>query len=211
MGRLVNRFAPGETIVERHVMFNAVVVARPQIVVADDGDVLASFLPIGTKHYGPIFADRAKAVDEFTSGTMKWGIREWVDHDVLILVRPGDAYSAQAFWNAEGRFVCWYINLQEPMRRTDLGYDSRDGTLDLIVGEDLATWMWKDEHELAAGVEIGLHTAEEAEQIRAAGEAVIGLVERGETWWGDWRDWTPPDPSWPIPSLPDGWDTVAPA
>jgi hypothetical protein len=57
-------------------------------------------------------------------------------------------------------------------------------------------------------VEIGLFSAEQAKEFRAAGERAL---ERIEAWsapfnegWEDWR----PDPDWPLPEIPDGWDRL---
>ena len=175
-------------------------------VASDDGKLLAAWLRVGTVCYAPLFTDRATAADEFARGDVKWSLRPWNTHNVLTLTREGDPYSAQAFWNAEsGRFVAWYINLQEPMRRSPLGFDTRDQSLDIVIGPDNKTWMWKDVEETARGVELGLFTPEEAEEVRRNGEAVIELVESGTTWWEDWRN-SSPDPSWPLPTLPEGWD-----
>jgi hypothetical protein len=181
--------------------------ARPQIVVEDTGDLLASYWPIGTRWYHPDFATRETAMDEFEAGTVRWAITPWVMHEVLELVRPDDPYAILGFWNQEKKFVGWYVNLQEPMRRTTIGYDSRDRDLDVIVGEDLASWILKDEHELEWSVGMGFRTPEEATQIRADGDAVVEMVKNGQAWWGAWRDFEP-DPSWPIPELPDGWDRM---
>jgi len=200
-------FAPGQHIVERHLMFGVPIFGRPLTVVSDGDGVLATYLAIGTPMFGAIFDDRATAMDEIATGSVRWGERTWVQHNVLCLVRAADPYTAMAFWNEEGTFVSWYINLQDPMRRTAIGFDSRDHFLDLIVGEDLASWMWKDEHELDAGVKMGIFSPEEAATFRRNGEEVVDLVSRGEAWWGEWRDWAP-DPSWPIPMLPEDWDRV---
>lgn len=174
---------------------------------SNSGGVLASYLAIGTRWFTPLFADKATAVDEISKGGVKWGEKTWVDHNAVVLVRPGDPYSVYGMWNEEKRFVRWYVNLQDPMVPTKIGFDSRDHFLDLIVGEDLASWMWKDKDELEAGVSMGFFTAQEAAQFRANGEAVIELVKAGDAWWADWRDFTP-DPSWPIPDLPLGWNEL---
>jgi len=64
---------------------------------------------------------------------------------------------------------------------------------------------WKDEDHLEEAVEIGLFTAEKAAAIRAENHRAI---ERIEAWaspfdegWERWRT----DPTWPLPTLPDGW------
>jgi hypothetical protein len=96
----------------------------------------------------------------------------------------------------------WYVNLQEPLRRTPLGFDTCDQLLDLVRTRD-GKWRWKDERELGAAVERGFLSNEEAAAIRAEGERVIA-ADPFPTGWEDWR----PDPSWPAPALPPGWDVV---
>ena len=80
-----------------------------------------------------------------------------------------------------------------------IGYDTFDEKLDLIVRPD-GSVEWKDEDELEQAAALGLV---DAEAVRAEAARVL------EEWpfptgWEDWR----PDPDWPIPQLPDGWDRV---
>jgi hypothetical protein len=188
-------------------MFGAPVTARPQRVIEDSAGLLVSYWPIGTMWYHPNFANRETATQEVEDGSVKWEITPWTDHEVLELVRPGDPYAILGFWNAQRTFVGWYANLQEPMRRTAIGFDSRDHDLDVIIGEDLASWILKDEHELEWSVSVGLRTREEAVQITADGKAVVEMVRSGNAWWGKWRDFES-DPAWPVPDLPSGWDVL---
>ncbi len=183
------------------------VFARPHRVVAHDNGVLAIYLPVGTRYYGIQPKSRDSVYDEFSRGELTWGENEWHTHNVLTLVRPGDPYSILGFWNQVGDFVAWYANLQDPLQWSTIGYDTRDHVLDLIIGEDLASWLWKDEQELDAAVELGLHSKEEAAEIRRNGEAVIAMIEAGDTWWRGWRDFVP-DASWSVPVLTKGWNEV---
>jgi hypothetical protein len=201
------RWEPGDVIVERGVFFGSVFIARPMRVVAHAGDVLATSLTVGTEYYGLSATSREAVIDEFARGEVTWGMKTWDTHNVLILAREGDPYSVQAFWNEEGRFVGWYINLQDELRWTDIGYDTRDHALDLILGEDLASFIWKDEDELASLIELGVFTADEGTQFRRDGEAVLELMHRGASWWAPWRDRAPDD--WGLaPELPHGWDVT---
>lgn len=201
------RFESGDAIVERGIFGGGVVFARPSVVVAHTDEVLASYVPIGTRYHGIQPSSRETVMDEFRRGELRWGENTWHSHDVLILVRPDDPYSICGFWNEERTFVAWYVNLQDPMRLTPIGYDTRDHLLDIIVGEDLASWLWKDEDELEASVDLGLFDAEERDAIRRNGEAVVSMIEDGGAWWGDWRSFAP-DPAWPVPELTTGWDRV---
>jgi len=89
-------------------------------VVEDTPDLLASYLPEGSPF---IFPDGEWPGD----GRHPWhGRGVWEGHGVLMLQRPGESYAVWHFWNGPGRrFGGWYLNLQEPFRRTAVGYDSR--------------------------------------------------------------------------------------
>jgi hypothetical protein len=139
---------------------------------------------------------------------------EWVDEEAtwfgggrLFLAQTGAAHSICPSWQADGSFIGWYVNLEDPWRRTLLGFDTTDHALDVWVLPD-RSWSWKDEDELQEAVGIGLFTRQQAKAIRAEGDRVI---ERAEAWtepfnegWEDWR----PDPDWPLPSVPEGWDRL---
>lgn len=123
----------------------------------------------------------------------------WTGDGVLIVGRPERAHSIWLFWDGE-RFAGWYVNLEAPWRRSRLGFDTEDETLDVWIESD-GSWEWKDEHELAVAVEVGFFGAQQAAAIRAEGERVLAEWPF-PTGWEEWR----PDPSWPVPSLPDGWE-----
>ena len=124
----------------------------------------------------------------------------WRTHHVLRITPLGRAHSIDLFWDEDWDFRGWYVNLQAPLRRSALGFDTRDHALDITVEPD-GTWEWKDEDHLEQAVAIGLYSADEAAAIRAEGERVIA-EHPWPTGWEDWR----PNPAWPLPSLPDGWE-----
>ncbi len=141
---------------------------------------------------------------------------EWVDAETtwfgggrLFLAGPEAAHSICPSWEADGSFAGWYVNLETPWRRTPVGFDTTDHVLDIWVLPD-RSWRWKDEEELQEAVEAGLFTPQQAKAIRHEGERVL---ERVEAWtepfnegWEEWR----PDSSWPMPSVPEGWDRLSP-
>ncbi len=98
------------------------------------------------------------------------------------------------------------MNLQSPFTRTALGFDATDDILDIDIEPD-HSWSWKDEGELARMVDAQLFTSRAAE-IRAEGMRAIGRAARGqEPFTQEWVQWRP-EPSWPIPELPAGWDLL---
>ena len=122
-----------------------------------------------------------------------------------MIARPGAAHLVSLFWaDADWTFLDWYIDLQAPFVRTPLGFDSRDDVLDIVASPNL-TWKWKDEDEFADAQRIGRFTPVEAAEIRREGERVIETIESGgwpfNMGWESWR----PDPNWPIPAVPKGW------
>ena len=99
----------------------------------------------------------------------------------------------------DGAFAYWYVNFEQPLRRTPVGFDTFDEKLDLIVQPD-GSYGWKDEDELEQAAALGLL---DAGAVRAEAKRVLDEWPF-PTGWEDWR----PDPSWPIPQLPDGWERV---
>lgn len=133
-------------------------------------------------------------------------VRERGPNPILSFAWPDTPYAVLRWSTDEGAPV-WYVNLQDPLRRTTLGFDTVDHALDVIVELD-GTWRWKDEGELAVAVDRGLFTADQAATFRVEGErAVARILDREPPFDRDWSGWRP-DPSWPTPSLPDGWDRL---
>ena len=120
--------------------------------------------------------------------------------DSLCVARRGRRQSVYVFWDENGDFSHWYVNFEQPLRRSPVGFDTFDEKLDLIVQPD-GSYRWKDEDELEQAAAAGLL---DADDVRAEAKRVL------EEWpfptgWEEWR----PDPSWPVPRLPGGWDRVA--
>jgi uncharacterized protein DUF402 len=143
---------------------------------------------------------RANAIADIAAGRERIERMLWHTNRVVWWTPLGAAHSIGHFWNAaSGIFLGYYINLQAPLRRSPLGFDSRDHVLDIVVKPD-GTWHWKDEDELAQAVEVGLFTPAQAIAIRAEGErAIATLPSRLPTGWEDWL----PDPTWPPLTLPE--------
>jgi uncharacterized protein DUF402 len=119
--------------------------------------------------------------------------------DQICVARPGRAHSVYVFWGEDGGLEHWYVNFEQPLHRTPVGFDTFDQKLDLIVQPD-GSYRWKDEDELEQAAALGLVDADavwaEAKRVLAEWPFPTG--------WEDWR----PDPSWPVPQLPEGWGRV---
>ncbi len=186
------RWQPGVSVVRQEVLNDGRVWLRfPVVVVRDDAELLATYVPEGTPFEFP------EGDWPSPDGLHPWhGRREWQGHGLLMLQRPGDAYAIWLFWHGPDReFRGWYVNLQEPFRRTAEGYDTQDLELDIWVPLD-GPWEWKDDELLEQRVQEGRFTAAQVAAIRAEGARIAADLDEGRRWWsGDWASWTP-DPGW---------------
>jgi len=126
----------------------------------------------------------------------------WERTNLLRLMREGEAHTVEVMWDEAWSFLGWYVNLQAPLRVHGTFFDTTDWALDVTVAPDGA-WAWKDEHDLAEAIALGVFDEAEAAAVRAEGERVVAQ----RPWPTGWEDWRP-DASWPVPRLPEGWDVV---
>jgi predicted RNA-binding protein associated with RNAse of E/G family len=129
-----------------------------------------------------------------------------------MLRRPGEAYAVWHFWDGPNRtFAGWYLNLEEPIRRTAAGYDTQDLELDVWIPAG-GPWRFKDEERLEERVREGRYTPAQATATRALGRDIGAMLDRGERWWEDrWASFEP-DPAWRGLGFPPGWEApVTPA
>ena len=76
------------------------------------------------------------------------------------------------------------MNIQEPFRRSSIGFDTQDLELDIVIDPD-GSWRWKDDEHMEDWIERGRWTREEVDEIRAEGERVTAELEAGRRWWSD--------------------------
>jgi hypothetical protein len=194
---------PGDEILLREVWGAHVWTARPVRVVQDSDALIALYVAPGTRWTGP---DGLRMPPSDLSG---WPMEErvWGNGGTLRLTRPGARHSVLAFYEPAPGLRSWYVNIEEPLRRTRLGFDFTDLLLDMLVTPDLH-WSLKDEDELARAVEIGLISPETAAAVRAEVACVIESISSGNhEFEAKWRNWRP-DPGWSIPVLPIGWEVL---
>jgi hypothetical protein len=135
--------------------------------------------------------------------------RIWDGPNVVHVSVPPAGFRVSRTWDPEARrFHGWFINLEEPWRRTPMGVDSRDLVLDIVVDEDLATWHWKDADEFYWARDAGLVDGMAARlALEQANAAIRALESRAWPFNADWNAWRP-DPGWTAPPLPEGWDRL---
>lgn len=178
----------------------------PCRVVEDNADSLALFIAAGTKYK----ADPKRTAAEKRAAPSPPAPRsEFVwRSDTLRLMFPQRSHSVWLFWEQRdgGRiFSKYFVNLEEPFRRTGIGFDTQDHTLDVVVQPD-RTWALRDEAELENHVREGFFTSDLANAVRSEAAGVIDEIARGvHPCLAGWSAWTP-DPAWQAPSVGPGWD-----
>lgn len=196
--------SPGSEALFRFVWPGRVFSAMPVTVVEHRDDRIVLWLCRGTA---------AKAPPNFRISIRdlaeeNWDLTDWRWYGSRLMIwRPGDAHSTYVAWDDDGEFLGWYVNLEDPWRRTRFGWDSTDHLLDVRVDPD-RTWHWKDEDHLAEAVEVGLFSPEDAAAVRQEGERAIERIGEWRAPFGQhWEEWCP-DPDWPLPKMPQDWDVL---
>jgi hypothetical protein len=202
----IARWAPGAHVITREIVHGKVWTARPVTVVRDDPDLIALYMMAGTVYKHPRRLDSDEVPQIIAARDWRMVDVPWVGGGALYLSRPGTHYMLIAFWNDDGTLRSWYVNLQDPFRRSALGFDYLDQELDVIVSPDLERWRWKDEEKFEALVRDGHIRRERARELRAIGEEVVRTRrEPGSLFTLGWDRWQPPA-DWTVPTVPDGWD-----
>jgi len=186
---------------------NKVFWAYPTIVVQDLPELIVLYMPAGV--VGKDADHKPTPAELLTPEKINIADCRWERTDVLFLIVPGDSFSTYLMWKTGTKKInCWYINLQEPIRRTRIGFDTMDHMLDIVIQPDMTEWKWKDDDEFAEAQKVGVYSREKAREIWVEGERAVRLVttER-RSLYEEWRQWES-DPEWGIPELSHLWDKI---
>jgi hypothetical protein len=204
----------GETIVLQEIWREKLWAARPLTVVDDSEDRLVLWCPRGTIRKVPGTpperrrpATRTDHVREALS-RCDWVLEDhqW-DVSTLWLLEHQAWHAVWVSFLPDGRHLGWYVNLQEPYRRTERGIQAMDLMLDIVVSPD-RSWHWKDEDEFETMVAAGLYSEATRSAVREEAASVIRRIENCSAPFDEpWPEWRPPI-AWDVPVLPNGWDQV---
>jgi len=201
-----HRWKFGDTVVFRGILKGKLWYACPAYIVEDTADMIALYWRVGTPIRAPI---RRPTVEDELYNRIALEDRKWVYNDVLSLHQPGRGFCIDLMWFGGTRELrCWYVHLQEPLRRSKIGFDTMDQMLDIVIRTDRSSWQCKDEDEFNEAGRLGVYSHEKMVTIRAEGEHVIALLEANASPFCDgWEHWQPPE-DWTIPHFPPGWETL---
>jgi hypothetical protein len=202
-----HRWEAGDTVALREIWRDRVWFARPAIVVSDLPEMTMLHVPSGIRYWMPV----DEAGTYLKVYTDDWRLEEdlWESPDfVLSFAFPDTPYSVILGYDGGGDLRLYYVNIQAPIRRSAIGFDTVEYLLDVVIDADRSSWTWKDEDELDEAVRRGLFSPDDAEWFHHWGERAVEHVLLGEPPFDqDWSTWRP-EPSWPIPELPEDWDTT---
>ena len=196
----------GDQIVLREIFRGRIWSGRPYTIVEDTSQRLIIYMGVGVRWMRPVRRDSSA----IGGRELHWTLREAVwPIEALRIVTPGRHHSVLLLWTEGFReFLKWYVNLEDPLTHSAVGFDYLDQFLDIEIAPDLSAWNWKDEDELEDAVANGLMTPQRADLIRAEGIRVIETLDKKappfDEQWHLWR----PDPQWKSPGLPTGWDDL---
>jgi hypothetical protein len=199
-------WSAGEAIALRERWGASIFEARATVVVEDEPAQTMLYVPPGVVCAVPV----DDAGEELRIPDRPWHLelRERGSFGVLSWAWPDAPYAVLFLQEPDGGPRGWYVNLQAPLARTRIGFDTVDHTLDVVIPLDRSSWAWKDEDELADAVELGLFSEREAAWFRHWGErGVEHVLLRQPPFDRAWEDWRP-DPAWARPELPHGWDVT---
>ncbi len=178
---------------------------HPARVIADDGEGVRCWVLPGTTIRITTSPDgrtpRELPMYERFTGQRVPARSIWRSHPTMRLVFERHWSSVWWFFEPDGTFRDWYVNLEVPLGRDATGMDRADGVLDVVVSRD-GKWSWKDEDEAEAAVEAGRFNSWQMRRLRDEGERMIALAEAGRfPFDGTYCD-SRPDPRWSLPHLP---------
>jgi hypothetical protein len=120
----------------------------------------------------------------------------WERHSILRFMYPNTPYSIWVLFDDTNHvFERWYINIEMEYVRTQIGFDTMDYELDVVVQADFS-WEWKDEDLLRNWVDQGIFTRDQESEFRDYGlDAIRHLESRIAPFTEEWSNWRP-DPVW---------------
>ena len=130
---------PGDaprTVVWRHLYRGRLRWAIPNLLIEEAPERVVTLLVPGTVCKAPTTYEKVGYVQQLLDG---WEVGDftWHTRRSLMLAPRDTAHTISLHWDhATDALLGWYVNLQEPMRPTSIGYDTLDQMLDVWIEPD---------------------------------------------------------------------------
>ena len=144
---MATHFSTGDTIVLRYLEHGGGIgMATPCRVIEDCRERTVLYTAAGSRYKRADWARVRGHIDPVASREIIDAV--WDDRDVLRIMYPETPYSVWLLWDVPQRSLAgWYVNLEAPFARTEIGIDTQDHELDVVIRPDFS-WYWKDEDDL---------------------------------------------------------------
>src|SRR5665213_1041431 len=194
MNKELRRFQPGENTDIREVFRGKVWTVRPVTVIEDTDENLVSYLAPRTLIDYPVDVEHGeKCFSMWLSGDWELRKKIFMPPGMLRIAPHGEPFEVLATVRSEGGVSSWYVNFQEPLRRTSQGFDTMDETIDLLVAPDFSSWQRRDDDELELATSMGVYDQADARRLRDNCASVERSLMTGTVPWNPgWHDWKPP-------------------
>lgn len=199
----------GDQIVIREVSKKKVWTVRPVTVIKDSKEMIVFYMCPGTviKHPRELYSEEVP--HHLIANEWRLIDKTWFGGGALYVSIPNEPYMIIGFRNDENtEFTRWYINIQDPLTRNQLGFDYLDMELDVEVDKELLLWKWKDMDKLNDLVEKDIIAKTKANHLIEVGEDIAKRVVSKKSIIENWRNWNP-EVSYPVPIIPTGWDNIS--
>lgn len=205
----VARWSKGAEVAWRSILADGIGTVLSGYIVEDSDIAQAIFQPTGAPRRRRTGDRGGPSGRNMLPGGWDGGHEEDPFHgpSVVRVHVPGSHFSVIRKWDsAQKTFHGWYINLEQPWVRTEIGFDSRDDILDIVASDDMSSWGWKDADELEWSVEVGKVSPADADAAYRAGRGAIERLE-SRRWPFDEAGWNRlmPSSDWGIPQMPNRW------
>jgi Protein of unknown function (DUF402) len=202
MGDAGAHWRSGQHIVRREVWRGSAWMGMDAIVVEDRPTHLALYVPAG--------APRAFAAGPWPTADGRHpgdGASRWQGHGCLMLHLPGEPYSIWHFWRGrDRRFTGWYLNLEDPFRRSVSTVDTLDHEVDIVVRPDGSAEL-KDVQLVEECVRHGRFDTAFGDTVIGRGYELLHRLDGSGPWWDlRWASWDAPQSWTALHCLPATWN-----
>ena len=213
MSKLIRPWRPGTQILQQDTYLGRLITSRPETVVQDEPGLLALYTHPDAPYQSTVLRNRGsiplqeryKRIADISS--WKFEERRSGNYHTLTMTAPDSWNSVWLMWDMEWELKFWYVNFQEPIRRTARGIVVEDLSLDIVIAPD-RSWTWKDLDEFEYSIERGKFTERQISSVRSESDRIVEVIKDwGSPFCDGWENWRANE-GWPVPGVPGDWEEL---